>query len=90
MTMTDAAAAAALAGAARARAVEEARAASLAVDRARRAAAGAAAAIDLRGAEGWLGPAREAFDARVAALRARLADEEHALRLLGSAIEGAV
>lgn len=83
MTMTDAAAAAA-----RAAAVEQARAVEAAVRRAARLLDEAAALVVLRGQDGWLGPARDAFDARGLALHDRLAAEAHELRLLALAIEG--
>ena len=85
MTMTDAAAAAV-----RARAVDEAQAARSAVLRAEARMRDAAATVVLRGQGDWLGPAREAFDARCLALRDRLALEEHELRGLAFTIEGAL
>ena len=85
MTMTDAAAAAA-----RAKAVEQAEAVEAAVRRAARLLDEAAALVLLRGQDGWLGPAREAFDARGLALHGRLAEEEHELRLLALAVEGSM
>lgn len=85
MTMTDAAAAAM-----RAKAAGEARAAIAAVQRAGRLLDDAASLVVLRGQEAWLGPARDAFDARGLALRDRLASEEHELRVLALAIEGAM
>lgn len=84
MTMTDAAAAE------RAKAVAQARAAETAVLRSARLVDEAAALVVLRGQEGWLGPARDAFDARGLRLRDRLAAEEHDLRLLALAIEGSM
>lgn len=84
MTMADAAAAAA-----RAKAVEEAQAVEAAVRRAARLLDEAAALVLLHGQDGWLGPARAAFDARGLALHERIAAEEHELRLLALAIEGA-
>lgn len=85
MTMTDAAAAAM-----RAKAAGEARAAVAAVQRAGRLLDDAASLVVLRGQEAWLGPARDAFDARGLALRDRLSAEEHELRVLALAIEGAM
>lgn len=85
MTMTDAAA-----SAARAKADGEARAAIAAAQRAGALLDEAAALVVLRGQEGWLGPARDAFDARGRALRDRLAEEEFQLRMLVHAIEGAI
>ncbi|GEK80875.1 hypothetical protein ABA31_22260 [Agrococcus baldri] len=79
-----------MAMAARSSAVAEAREASAAVARAARRVDDARALIDLRGAEGWLGPARELLDARLAALRGRMAAEGRELELLAGAIEGAV
>lgn len=85
MTMTDAAAAAE-----RAKAVAQALAVQGAVRRAVRLLDEAAALVVLRGQEAWLGPARDAFDARCLALHDRLAAEEHELRLLALAIEGSL
>ena len=90
MTMTDAAAAAALGAAARARAVAEAREAIAAAQRAARAFEDAAELVVLRGQDAWLGPAREAFDARCEALRVQLALQTHELRMLAGTIEGAL
>ncbi|GAA1423366.1 hypothetical protein [Agrococcus citreus] len=84
MTMTDAAAAE------RAKAVAQADAAEAAVLRAARLVDQAAALVVLRGQDGWLGPARDAFDARGLRLHDRLAGEEHDLRLLALAIRGSV
>lgn len=82
MTMTDAAAAARSKAVAQTEAVESAvRRAALLLDQ-------AAALVELRGQDGWLGPARDAFDARGLALRGRLVDEERELRLLALALEG--
>lgn len=89
MTMADAAAAAAQA-AARAHAVAEAHEAIWAVHRAARLLDDAAGLAVLRGQEAWLGPARDAFDARGEALRSRLITETSELHLLALAIEGAV
>jgi hypothetical protein len=83
MTMTDPAAAAAAA-----QAVQEARAVAAAARRAARLLDEAAALVLLRGQDRWLGPARDAFDARCLALHDRLAAEEHELRVLALAIEG--
>ncbi|WP_413317487.1 hypothetical protein AA0Z99_11485 [Agrococcus sp. 1P02AA] len=85
MTVTDA-----VVAAARASAAAEAHEAIGAVERAARALEDAAALAVLRGQEAWLGPAREAFDARGQALRARLLDESTALQLLASSIRGAL
>ncbi|SFS10704.1 hypothetical protein SAMN04487783_1449 [Agrococcus baldri] len=102
MTMTDAAAAAAQAAAAaaqleaaqaaarRASAVAEAHDAIRAVQRAVRALEDAAELVVLRGQEGWLGPARDAFDARGERARSRVLAEVDQLRLLALAIEGAL
>lgn len=87
MTMTDAAAAQA---AARAHAVAAAHEAIWAVHRAARMLDDAAGLAVLRGQEAWLGPARDAFDARGAALRSRLISETSELHVLALAIEGAV
>lgn len=87
MTMTDAAAAQA---AARAHAVVAAHEAIWAVHRAARMLDDAAGLAVLRGQEAWLGPARDAFDARGAALRSRLISETSELHVLALAIEGAV
>ncbi len=84
MTMTDAAAAAA-----GAKAAAQAHAVAAAVRRAARLLDDADALVLLRGQDGWLGPARDAFDARGLALHDRLAAEEHELRMLALAIEGA-
>lgn len=83
MTTTDAASAAA-----RAKAVEEAEAAEAAVRRAARLLEDAAGLVVLRGQDGWLGPARAAFDARALAVHDRLAAEAHELRMLALAIAG--
>lgn len=84
MTMTDAAAAE------RAKAVAQADAVEAAVLRAARCLDQAAALVPLRGQDGWLGPARDAFDARGLRLHERMVSEEHDLRLLALAIAGAV
>jgi len=84
MAMTDAAAAE------RAKAVAQAHAVEAAVLRAARLLDEAAALVLLRGQDGWLGPAREAFDARGLRLHDRLVAEEHDLRLLALAIRGSV
>lgn len=84
MTMTDAAAAE------RAKAVAQADAAEAAVLRAARLVDQAAALVVLRGQDGWLGPARDAFDARGLRLHDRAAGEERELRLLALAIRGSV
>ncbi|WP_072314781.1 hypothetical protein [Agrococcus sp. Marseille-P2731] len=85
MTMTDA-----VAAAARASAAAEAHVAIAAVERAARALGDAGSLAVLRGQEAWLGPARDAFDARGMALRAQLLDESTALQLLASSIRGAL
>lgn len=90
MTMTDAAAAAAAGRAARAHAVAEAHEAIWAVHRAARLLDDAAGLAVLRGQEAWLGPARDAFDARGEALRSRLLAESGELRMLALSIEGAL
>ncbi|MGM1029243.1 MAG: hypothetical protein ACQEWM_05140 [Actinomycetota bacterium] len=82
--MTDAAAAE------RAKAVAQAQSVETAVLRAARLLDEAAGVVLLRGQEGWLGPARDAFDARGLRLHDRLAAEEHGLRLLALAIEGSL
>lgn len=84
MTMTDAAAAE------RAKAVAQARTVEAAVLRAARLLDEAAALVLLRGQDDWLGPARDAFDARGLRLHDRLVAEEHELRLLALAIQGSV
>lgn len=84
MSATDADAAAA-----RAKAAAQARAVEGAVGRAALLVDEAASLVLLRGQDAWLGPARRAFDARCLALQGRLAAEEHELRLLALAIEGA-
>jgi hypothetical protein len=89
MTMTDAAAAAAQA-AARASAVAEAREAIRAAERAARLLEDAGGLAVLRGQEAWLGPARDGFDARGAALQGGLLAEAHELRMLVLAIEGCI
>jgi len=81
--MTDA-----VAAAARAKAVAQARAMEAAVSRAALLLDEAAGLVLLRGQDAWLGPAREAFDARCLALHDRLAEEERELRVLALAIEG--
>lgn len=86
----DPAAAQAADAAARASAVAEAHEAIWAVHRAARMLDDAAGLVVLRGQEAWLGPARDAFDARGEALRARLIAETGALRTLALAIEGAL
>lgn len=83
MTMTDADAAAQ-----RAKAVAQAEAVEDAVRRAAFMLDQAAALVVLRGQDGWLGPARDAFDARCLALHDRLVAEEHALRVLALGIDG--
>lgn len=90
MTMTDAAAAAAQSAALRAAAALEAREAIWAVQRAAQKLEEASRLVVLRGQDAWLGPARDAFDARGEALRARLDVETHELRMLALAIEGAL
>lgn len=86
MTMTDATVAA-MQAAARSSAVAEAREAIQAVHRAARMVDDAAGLAVLRGQEAWLGPARDAFDARGEALRSRLVAETHELHILARAIE---
>ncbi len=88
MAMTDAAADAAAAE--RAKAVAQADAVEGAVLRAARLLDQAAGLLPLRGQEAWLGPARDAFDARGLRMHERMAAAEHELRLLALAIEGAV
>lgn len=84
MTMTDAAAAE------RAKAAAQAAAVEAAVLRAARFLDQAAALLPLRGQEAWLGPARDAFDARGLRLHERMVAEEHELRQLALAVAGAV
>lgn len=93
MTTTDAAAAAAQAAAAQAArvsAVSEAREAIWTAERAARLLVDAGGLAVLRGQEAWLGPARDGFDARGAALQGRLLAESHELRMLVLAIEGCI
>jgi hypothetical protein len=84
MTMSDAAAAE------RAKAIAQAHAVESGVLRAARFLDQAAALVVLRGQDGWLGPAREAFDARGLRVHDRMVAEEHDLRLLALAIRGSV
>ena len=88
MTTTDPAAAAQAAS--RAHAVAQAHDAIWAVHRAARMLDDAAGLAVLRGQEAWLGPARDAFDARGEALRSRLIAETGELHVLALAIEGAM
>lgn len=83
--MTEAQAAVA---AARAAAAEDARLAELAVRRAVGLAREARELVGLHGDEGWLGPARTAFDDRCERERHALDGEEQELLLLGGALRG--
>ncbi|WAC66969.1 hypothetical protein OVA14_04175 [Agrococcus sp. SL85] len=74
--------------AARAAAAEEARLAELAVRRAIGLAREARELVGLQGDEGWLGPARTAFDGTCERERHALDGEEQELLLLGSALRG--
>ncbi|WP_306233484.1 hypothetical protein [Agrococcus beijingensis] len=65
-----------------------ARAARSAVRRASYALDDATALVRLEGLDGWLGPARDAYDARVEALRGRLLREQHELRVLEHSLTG--
>lgn len=65
-----------------------AREARSAVRRAGWALDDAAALVRLQGMDSWLGPAREAYDARAGELRGRLEREEHELRMLQHALTG--
>ena len=87
MTMTDGGLALTAALAAAEREVGSARAA---VQRAMRELAEAADAVVLHGGDGWLGPARDAFDERCRSARVALHVEIDELELADLALRGAL